>query len=206
MKRREPYIPALNFDWLTPCYDFLVKLFMPEFRIKSHLIRQANIQPRQRILDVGCGTGTLILLIKQSCTDAEVIGLDGDTKILKIAQRKAIKAGVEIPLHKGLAFQLPYIDRSFDRVFSSLMFHHLIDENKRLALTEMCRVLEVNGEIHIADFKRPNKALPAMVEDLGLEQIQEYAEYRTLFGKVSLWSIKGRSDKHQIRTLPSVAI
>jgi SAM-dependent methyltransferase len=66
MKRGEKYIPALGFDWLTPLYDPLVKWLMPESKFKSHLVRQACIQAGQRVLDVGCGTATLTVLIKQT--------------------------------------------------------------------------------------------------------------------------------------------
>ena len=190
MKRDEQYIPALNFDWLTPLYDPLVKWLMPESRFKSHLVRQACIQAGQRVLDVGCGTATLTVLIKQTHPDADVFGLDGDAKILEIARRKAARAGVEITLREGLAFQLPYGDMSFDRVLSSLMFHHLTAENKRLALAEVFRVLQPDGELHIADFRKPNKSLPTMFSEVGFEEVKEYAKYRTLFGTLSLWQAR----------------
>lgn len=188
MGKQEKYIPALSFDWLTPLYDPLVKWFMPESKFKNHLIKSAHIETRQRVLDVGCGTGTLAVLIKQAHPDAEVIGLDGDTKALEIARKKALKTGARINIHKGLAFQLPYAERSFDRVFSSLMFHHLTRENKRLAIAEMHRVLKIDGELHIADFKKPNETLPEMMRKVRFTEIREYAEYKTLFGRLSLWS------------------
>jgi ubiquinone/menaquinone biosynthesis C-methylase UbiE len=188
VKKQDEYIPALSFDWLTPLYDPLIKWLMPESKFKKHLIREANIKAGQRVLDVGCGTGTLAILVKQIHADAEVFGLDGDTKILKIAQKKAAEASVEIALHKGLAFHLPYADKSFDRVLSSLMLHHLTPENKRLTLAEMFRVLRPLGELHIADFKKSNKSLTAMLRETGFEKIEEYAEYKTIFGKLLLWS------------------
>lgn len=188
MKEQEKYIPALGFDWLTPLYDPFVKWLMPESKFKKHLIKEANIKTGHRILDVGCGTGTLALLVKQNHEGAKVFGLDGDKKVLEIAQKKAAKAGAEIVLHQGLAFCLPYADKSFDRVFSSLMLHHRTPENKRLSLSEICRVLQPFGELHIADFKKPNKSLAAMLEEIGFEKIEEFAEYKTIFGKVALWS------------------
>jgi len=187
MKRGENYIPALGFDWLTPLYDPLVKWFMPESKFKSHLVKEACVQAGQRVLDVGCGTGTLTIIVKQTHPDAEVFGLDGDAGILEIARGKATRAGVEVTLLEGLAFQLPYADKSFDRVLSSLMFHHLTTENKRLALSEVFRVLEPDGELHIADFRKPNESLPTMFREAGFEQVKEYAKYRTLFGTLSLW-------------------
>ena len=189
---KQKYIPALSFNLLTPLYDLFVKWFMPESEFKNHLIRQANIQTGQSVLDVGCGTGTLAILIKQTHADAEVFGLDGDRKILEIARGKAVKTGARITLQQGLAFQLPYADKSFDRVFSSLMFHHLTAENKCKALAEMYRVLKTGGEMHIADFTRHNKSLPTMMREAGFAEIQEYAEYKTLFGRLSLWSAQRR--------------
>jgi ubiquinone/menaquinone biosynthesis C-methylase UbiE len=188
MNKNERYIPALNFDWLTPLYDPLVKWFMPESKFKNRLVMEARIQPGQRILDVGCGTGTLAVLIKQAHPDAEVIGLDGDARILEIARRKANQTDVEITFEKGFAFQLPYADKSFDRIFSSLMFHHLATDNKRSTVSETLRVLNTGGELHVADFARPNKDLPAMLREAGFKESREYARYRTIFGTVRLWS------------------
>ena len=190
MKSDEKYIPALNFDWLTPLYDPVVRWLMPESKFKSHLVRQACVRAGQRVLDVGCGTATLTILIKQTHADAEVFGLDGDANILEIARRKAAKAGVKLTLQEGMAFRLPYADASFDRVLSSLMFHHLTPENKRLALVEVFRVLRPEGELHIADFSKTNASLTEMFREAGFEQIEESAKYKTLLGALSLWRAK----------------
>lgn len=190
MKRDEKYIPALNFDWLTPLYDPLVRWLMPESKFKSQLVRQARVRAGQRVLDVGCGTATLTILIKQTHADAEVFGLDGDAKILGIARRKAAQAGVGLNFQEGLAYRLPYADGSFDRVLSSLMFHHLTPENKRLSLAEVFRVLRPEGELHIADFSKSNASLPEMFREAGFERIEESARYKTLFGALSLWQAK----------------
>ena len=187
MKANEKYVPALNFDWLTPLYDPVVKWLMPESKFKGRLVNQARIQPGQRVLDVGCGTATLTLLVKQTHPGAEVFGLDGDAKILGIARRKAAKANVEIGLQEGLAFRLPYADGSFDRVLSSMMLHHLTEENKRLTLAEASRVLRPGGGLHVADFRKSNESLPALIQEAGFAQVGEHAEYRTLFGTLLLW-------------------
>ena len=181
------YIPAMGFDLLTPLYDSFVKWFMPESKFKKHLIEQARIRSGQRVLDLGCGTATLTILIKQAHPHAEVTGLDGDAKILKIACRKVARAGVDITLHEGLAYQLPYSDKSFDRVVSSLVLHHLTAEDRRRALSEAFRVLQPGGELHIADLGRPNKLLPTMLRDAGFEQDEELSRYATIFGDLLLW-------------------
>src|ERR1700754_2972658 len=190
MKTDEKYIPALNFDWLTPLYDPVVKWLMPESKFKSHMVERARIGAGHRVLDVGCGSATLTILVKQTHPGAEVFGLDGDARILGIARRKAAKACVALTLTEGMAFRLPYADASFERVLSSMMLHHLTPENKRLTLAEAFRVLRRGGGLHVADFRKSNESLPVLIRESGFERAEECAEYRTLFGRLALWQAK----------------
>jgi len=89
------YIRALNRGFLTPLYDFFMKWAARESVFRPKLVRQAGISWQQRVLDVGCGTATLTILIKKSQPEAEVVGLDADSAILEIAASKAATAGVE---------------------------------------------------------------------------------------------------------------
>ncbi len=82
----DKYVPALSFGMLTRLYDPVMKLAIPENKIKNSLVQHANIGKDKRILDLGCGTATLTILIKKSYPDADVIGLDGDPKILELAR------------------------------------------------------------------------------------------------------------------------
>jgi ubiquinone/menaquinone biosynthesis C-methylase UbiE len=123
-------------------------------------MKQARIEGGNRVLDLGCGTGTLTLLIKSYHSKADVLGLDADPKVLEVARAKAAKAGLNVRLDHGMAFELPYPDASFDRVVSSLMFHHLTRENKERTLKEVFRVLRPSGELHVADYgKAQNKLM-----------------------------------------------
>lgn len=81
MKKLHHYIPAFHFHWLTRWYDPIMRRLFPEAALKTALIAQARIQFGQDVLDVGCGTGTLTLMIKQSQPDAAVNGFDMDSQI-----------------------------------------------------------------------------------------------------------------------------
>jgi ubiquinone/menaquinone biosynthesis C-methylase UbiE len=212
MDKTEKYIPAFSFRWLTPIYDPFLKWGMCEATFKRHLIQHAYLQPGMRVLDLGCGTGTLTILIKQTHPEAEVIGLDGDLAVLKIARSKANQAGVNITLDYGMAFQLPYPDNSFDRVLSSLVIHHLTTDNKQRAIQEIYRILRPGGELHIVDFGKPKSIyarliapimrrleeaadniqglLPEMMRNAGFQRVEEPAHYTTIVGGLSLFRAK----------------
>jgi len=72
------YVPALGFRWLTPYYDTVVGVTTRERTFKQALIRQANIEPGQHVLDLACGTGTLSIWIKEAYPQTDVVGVDGD--------------------------------------------------------------------------------------------------------------------------------
>jgi ubiquinone/menaquinone biosynthesis C-methylase UbiE len=107
------------------------------------------------VLDIGCGTGTLTTLIKGLYPDVNVVGLDPDPKALARAKRKAERAAVSIRLDQGFSNELPYPDASFNRVFSTFMFHHLQMDEKEKTLCEVRRVLTPGGSLHMLDFAGP---------------------------------------------------
>ena len=157
----ESYVPALAFDRLTPLFDPMVRLTTRERRFKARLLQQAAIGARHRVLDIGCGTGTLAIMVKRAEPSAEVVGLDGDPAILERGRAKARESGVDVRLDQGMSFDLPYEDGSFDRVLSSLFFHHIKPDAKARTAREIFRVLRPGGELHVADFGKPADPLQA---------------------------------------------
>ncbi|MHB8855065.1 MAG: class I SAM-dependent methyltransferase [Bellilinea sp.] len=209
-EKQANYIPALNQNWLTPLFDPLLRYIMHEEIFKQRLVDQANPQPNERILDLGCGTGTLAIMIQRRQPAAEIIGLDGDDQVLEIARQKAIRAGLTaIRWDKGLADIPPYSADSFDKVVSSLMLHHLTLPNKRRAFQEVFRVLKPGGSFHIADFGPPHDGLmrfvssymsrfertadnfrgqiPLLLTETGFSQVEETGHLRSAFGPLSLY-------------------
>jgi ubiquinone/menaquinone biosynthesis C-methylase UbiE len=185
---------------------------MREEMFKSRLIEQANVRPSMKVLDLGCGTGTLTIMFKRAHPDATITGLDGDSQVLDIAREKS--HGMNIQWDKGLAACLPYPDSSFDRVVTSLVIHHLVTADKGRAFQEICRVLRPQGELHILDFGEPHSFLsrfmvtymrrleeaadnfdgriPQFIAEAGFGDIKEMAHFVTIFGPLSLWrAVKG---------------
>ena len=145
------FLPAAGHDLFLPLYDPIVKIMGGE-KARMLLLDQAQLHAGQRVLDIGCGTGSFVLLIQQQFPDVEVAGIDPDPKALARAKQKADLAGASLQLERAFSDVLPYQDSNFDRVFSSLMFHHLEAKEKIATLAEVRRVLKPGGSLHLLDF------------------------------------------------------
>ena len=152
MSQRD-FLPAAGHDLFLPVYDPLVSL-MGFDRARQGLITAANVQPGHHLLDIGCGTGTLVVKLKRQFPAARVVGIDPDPKALRRARIKA--AAVSVELDRGFADELPYKNESFDHVFSSFMFHHLEEQERENMLREVLRVLRNGGSFHLLDFIADN--------------------------------------------------
>ncbi|MFX1705712.1 methyltransferase domain-containing protein [Chitinophaga sp. CC14] len=206
------YTPALHFSWLTRFYDFLLRATFPEKRIKTALIIQCAFRENEHVLDFGTGTATLPMMIKRRYPSLTVTGIDVDKNILEIAARKIrIERELNIELINYNGFKIPFPDNLVDKVASSLVFHHLSTQHKRLALKEIYRILKPGGELHIADFGKPGNffaslsfgifrrfdgeqntrinvlgLLPFMIESAGFTNVEEKEYFNTLFGTIRL--------------------
>ena len=160
--RPADYLPAARFDFLTPVFDVFVRTTTRERTFKEKLLDQARLDDSLEVLDLGSGSGTLAVWAKRRHPALRIRGLDGDAAINEQARRKAARKGVEIAFDEGLSYELPYADGSFDRVLSSLFFHHLVLRDKERTIAEITRVLRPGGELHVADWGQP-RSLPEKV-------------------------------------------
>lgn len=207
------YIPALRFKWLTPLYDFLINITMPERKIKQALIEAANIPAGIKVLDFGCGTATLTIMVKEIYPEAKVTGIDVDREILDRATQKVKEKNLDIFLLDYDGKQLPFQRNAFDRVISCLVFHHLDTDTKQNMLEEIFRVLNKDGQLLIADFGRSKSwiqrtlfniirgldgfkstdanakgLLPELISDAGFENVVIKKHFKTMFGEVQIIS------------------
>ncbi|MBH0777885.1 methyltransferase domain-containing protein [Nocardia bovistercoris] len=146
---RHDYLPAAGRDALLPAYDLITRLLGTP-GVHAALLDQADIAADHRVLEIGCGTGELAIAAARARPSAEVVGSDPDPKALARAQRK-VHGASGIRFERGYGQDLPYADATFDRVLSSMMFHHLDAEVKAAVAQEVRRVLRPGGSLHLAD-------------------------------------------------------
>jgi ubiquinone/menaquinone biosynthesis C-methylase UbiE len=209
-KRSPAFVPALG-RLGTRFYDPLMRVTAREQRFRTRLLEIAAISPGQRVLDLGCGSGTLAILASERQPDAAIAGIDADPGMVERARRKAEAAGAKIELQVGSATALPHPDGSFDVVLSSLLFHHLPRDAKEQAAREIARVLAPGGRVAIADWGAPSDPLmralfltiqlvdgfettadsvagrlPGILRAAGLGEVRERDRLRTLYGSLVL--------------------
>lgn len=209
------FVPALKYSWLTRFYDPVIALSTREKVFRKRLLEQAKIHPGGRILDLGCGTGTFVIMLKRSYPTAKVSGLDGDPDILIQAGNKISTAGLDVALDESMSYSTPYSEGEFSTVFSSLFFHHLTSVDKMRTIREVYRVLEPGGFFHVCDWGRPSNPvlrllalfvqlldgfeetrdnikgrLPALIKQAGFEGVNQLGRLNTVFGTLDFISAK----------------
>lgn len=215
MNAQSTYIPALKYNWLTQFYDGLLSTFLREKTFKSKLIESVKPSNPKHILDIGCGTATLSLMMQASFPEACVTGLDGDEKILAIAKLKIAQMQSSVRLVQAMSYNIPVGSGLFDLVTSSLMLHHLNAEDKAKTLKEVYRVLQPNGTIAIADWGKSSNFLmrlafylvqfldgfetttdnvrgkiPEYLTNAGFGAVTEIEKLDTLLGTISIYQGK----------------
>jgi demethylmenaquinone methyltransferase/2-methoxy-6-polyprenyl-1,4-benzoquinol methylase/phosphoethanolamine N-methyltransferase len=126
-------------------------------RYRRRLLDLAEVKAGDKVLDVGCGPGRLVLAGSDRVgKSGEAHGIDPSAEMVTMAKRKAAKAGLSARFVQAAAEELPFDDAYFDAVTSSLVIHHLPgDDLKRKAFGEMRRVLRGGGRLLVVDFAVP---------------------------------------------------
>lgn len=143
--------------------------------VRQGLIKQIGGKPR-RILDLGCGTGSTTLMLKQAFREAEVIGLDLSPYMLVMADYKAKKSGFNLKWRQGKAEATGLAPASFDLVTASFLLHEIPPSVAQAVLRECFRLLVAGGQVIILDTNqkllRQSQWLVEFFQD---DKIKEYA-------------------------------
>lgn len=204
---QQAYIPSLTFRRLTPLYDTVLGRLFPEAEIKRQVVARIAA-PEQSVLDLGCGTGTLVIMLRQAQPSGFIAGIDIDDEMLVRAKNKAEGAGTVVAIMQGNAIMLPLADNNFDTAVSSLVLHHLKGGQKVAAMRDVYRVLRPGGRFYIADFGPPNTVgtrlvsrltrrleeagdniagfIPHFMAEAGFQHINEWGSVATIMGTVVL--------------------
>lgn len=213
MSNDTTFTPAAGRPEWTPFYDFAIGVLTRERRWRGALLRQTAPVPGDQILDVGCGTGTFVVMLKRAEAQAHVVGLDPDADVLARARAKAAKAGVEVSFRQGFARDVDGDASRFTKVVSSLVFHQVPMDEKRAGLVAMWRALRPGGTLHVADYglqrtrlmrtafrliqrldgfdnTEPNArgVLPKLMREAGFASVEETEVIATLTGSISLYT------------------
>jgi ubiquinone/menaquinone biosynthesis C-methylase UbiE len=205
------FVPAAGRFGLTALYDPIVALTMRERTFRRQLVEQVAAERPARMLELGCGTGSLTTLLARALPASSIVALDPDPDALARARSKDPSDSIE--WISGGATELSLADGSIDCVVASLVLHHLTDAEKRAALAEAHRVLRAGGSLQVADWGKPQDALmgaaffalraldsfertaahargelPSLIERAGFGDVRRRASLRTGWGTLELLS------------------
>ncbi|MCH7999721.1 MAG: class I SAM-dependent methyltransferase [Chloroflexi bacterium] len=120
--------------------------------MRKETVALAQPAAGEKVLDVGCGTGTLAIAMRAKVgPGGEVVGLDAAPEMIAVARNKAAKQGADIDFRVGLIEEIAFPDDCFDLVLSSLMLHHLPENVRQEGLAEIRRVLKPGGRFLVVD-------------------------------------------------------
>lgn len=219
----QDFVPALGRAEFTGDYDRVIAVMTRERRWRAALMQELHPKDGETIVDVGAGTGSQAILIKQTAPSARVIALDPDPVVLGLAGAKALKAGVEVEFVQGMGDQTHVLAGTAmaDAVVSSLVLHQCPLEAKIAILNSMFQCLKPGGRLRIADYglqrtllmsllfrqvrtldgfenTKANKdgRLPALIGAAGFVDVAEASVIATPTGSISLYGARKSLETH----------
>jgi ubiquinone/menaquinone biosynthesis C-methylase UbiE len=157
------FAPGVAALWLFLNAGFFVYATrVGKFDVWAELLDRLELKGDERLLDIGCGRGAVLLMAAQRLARGRAVGIDvwstkdqsGNAE--QVTRQNAALEGVadRIELHTADMRQLPFDDGSFDVVVSSLAIHNVPGASERArALREAARALNKGGKLVIADIR-----------------------------------------------------
>ncbi len=197
-------------------YDLITALMTlgRDKTIRQRTIKLAQLMPGDRVLEVGCGTGTLTLAAKaQVGSSGEVVGIDIAPEMVAVARRKAARKRVDVSLQVGSIENIPFPGNRFDVVMCSFMIFHMPEDVRRNGFAEIHRVLKPGGHLFVLDFALPDKLWQRRVAQRHFGHMMQHdvRELAPIFqensftelemGKAKFmgtWFLRGKAEKAQV--------
>ncbi|MFD0684476.1 class I SAM-dependent methyltransferase [Actinomadura fibrosa] len=207
------FTPAAGRASLTRFYDPLIALTR-ERLWRALTAMHVAPRPDDVIVDVGCGTGSLAVLLARVEPRADVIGVDPDPEVLAVARRKAAASGAAVRWRrgKGDALEESVGGGAADTVVSSLVLHQCPVPMKRAVLASMAAVLRPGGKLVVTDFGEQRTAamrlafrivqaadgradtqpnadgiVPRLIAEAGFAGVREAETVSTVNGSISVY-------------------
>ena len=179
---------------------YLYNTLRGKFVVWAGLIDELHLRGDERILDLGCGRGAVLLMAAQRLTTGRAVGVDlwrnfdQSGNSLEATRRNATAEGVadRVDLHTGDMTALPFADNSFDLVVSSLAIHNISGSaGRQKAISEAVRVLRPGGGLMIADI-RATRQYAAQLAKLGMSAVA-----RRRLGWQPWWVVTATKPEHR---------
>jgi arsenite methyltransferase len=158
---------------------YLYTTLRGKFVVWAELLDQLNLRGDERILDLGCGRGAVLLMAAQHLTTGRAVGVDLWRSVdqsgnsAEATRRNAIAEGVadRVELHTADMTALPLEDNSFDLIVSSMAIHNIPGRaGREKAISEAVRVLRPGGRLMIVDV-RGTRQYEAKLAKLGMNDV-----------------------------------
>jgi ubiquinone/menaquinone biosynthesis C-methylase UbiE len=140
---------SLLFRVWSRVYDNPLPQWLFYRRVHRRIVDRWRPVPRQRVLDIGCGTGLLVKSLAVSCAELELTGHDFSEHMLVRARRDARSGRSPSPVFvQGSVYEMPFADGAFDITLNSISCHFYLEQVR--AFREIFRVLSPGGRFFCA--------------------------------------------------------
>jgi ubiquinone/menaquinone biosynthesis C-methylase UbiE len=147
-------LTRINYNRMSSWYDW----FATNEKIFTEIgLQILDVQPRQKVLEIGFGTGQGLITLAQAVGDTgKVYGIDISDEMILIAEKKIKRARLvnQIELKLGDAINLPFKEGFFEAIFMSFTLELFNMIEIPLVLAECKRVLSEDGKLGVVALKR----------------------------------------------------